>query len=182
MELTRRDVIAALTAAGVTTGGGALYLSSNDPESTEDEATGYRLDDPTVRTLTAAAAVLYPSQVENVSSFVTQYLQGKVDDRPEHGRGIEDAAAYLDDYAKAWEDTKFADLDQADRTDTLDSMNADTADPDPDGTDVQRVRYYIVNELLYALYTTPTGGTLVGLENPRGHPGGLDTYRRGPQS
>jgi hypothetical protein len=55
-----------------------------------------------------------------------------------------------------------------------------TAEPDPDGTDVERVRYYVVNELLFALYSSPTGGELVGLENPQGHPGGIDSYRRGP--
>jgi hypothetical protein len=61
-------------------------------------------------------------------------------------------------------------------------MGADTADPDPDpdGTDAGRVRYYVVNELLYALYASPTGGELVGIENPRGYPGGTASYRRGP--
>lgn len=182
MQLTRRDVIAALAATGITVGGGAIYLSSDESGPTDDDAPGYRLDDHTLRTMTAAAAVLYPSRVENVATFVTRYLRGKVEDRPDHGRGIEDAAAYLDEYTTAWYDTGFADLDQSGRSDALDGMNADTAAPDPDGSDVQRVRYYVVNELLYALYTTPTGGELVGLENPRGHPGGLDSYRRGPQS
>jgi len=61
-------------------------------------------------------------------------------------------------------------------------MSVDTADPVPDGDDVERVRYYVVNELLFALYSSPTGGELVGLENPRGNPGGLASYQRGPQS
>ncbi|MEA5408870.1 hypothetical protein VB773_15715 [Haloarculaceae archaeon H-GB2-1] len=57
-----------------------------------------------------------------------------------------------------------------------------TAEPNPDGTTAERVRYYLVNEPLYALYASPTGGTLVGIENPQGHPGGTESYQRGPQS
>jgi hypothetical protein len=63
----------------------------------------------------------------------------------------------------------------------LDEMGVDTADPDPEGPDPARVRFYVVNDLLFALYASPTGGELVGIENPQGHPGGTDSYRRGPQ-
>jgi hypothetical protein len=42
------------------------------------------------------------------------------------------------------------------------------------------VRYYVVNELLLALYASPTGGELVGIENPQGHPGGTASYQQGP--
>jgi hypothetical protein len=59
-------------------------------------------------------------------------------------------------------------------------MNADTLEPDPRGSDEQRVRYFVVNELLFALYASPTGGELVGIENPQGHPGGIQSYQRGP--
>ncbi|PSQ18424.1 hypothetical protein BRC99_00075 [Halobacteriales archaeon QS_7_69_60] len=57
----------------------------------------------------------------------------------------------------------------------------DTAAEVPDGSTAERVRYYVVNDLLMALYASPTGGELVGLENPRGHPGGTDSYQRGPR-
>ncbi|MFW5905269.1 MAG: gluconate 2-dehydrogenase subunit 3 family protein [archaeon] len=182
MRLTRRDALAALTAAGVTAGAGVFVLSSEKSGPSNEETSEHELEDATVRTLVAAAEVLYPSEVENVESFVNQYVRGKVADRPAHGSGIEDAVTHLDDYAMAWYDTEFADLDPATREDALDRMSADTLDPVPDGSDGERVRYYVVNDLLYALYTTPTGGELVGLENPRGHPGGIDSYRRGPRS
>lgn len=182
MRLTRRDALAALTAAGVAVGGGAVFVAMDDPEPDEADATTHRLDDATVHTLVAAAEVLYPSEIDGIEEFVTRYVRGKVEERPDHGRGITDAIAYLDEYAVAWYDVEFADLDTTDRGDALERMNADTAAPVPDGSDVERVRYYVVNELLYGLYTTPTGGELVGLENPRGHPGGLASYQRGPPS
>jgi len=43
-----------------------------------------------------------------------------------------------------------------------------------------RVRYYLVNDLLFALYSSPTGGKLVGIENPQGHPGGTGSYQQPP--
>lgn len=180
MELTRRDAIAALGAAGVAVGGGtAAVLSAQDGRH---RASDHPLDDAGTTTLVAAAEVLYPSEVENVETFVTRYVSGRADDDPAHVRGMADAAAYLDEYAGAWYDDGFAALEPSTRETVLRRMNADTADPDPDGSDVERVRYYVVNELLFALYTTPTGGELVGLENPQGHPGGLASYQRGPQS
>ena len=45
-----------------------------------------------------------------------------------------------------------------------------------------RVRFFVVNELLFALYSSPTGGSLVGIENPVGHPGGTESYQHaGPE-
>jgi len=42
-----------------------------------------------------------------------------------------------------------------------------------DGSDVERLNYYLVDELLFAFYSSPTGGELVGNQNPRGYPGGF---------
>jgi hypothetical protein len=174
MRLTRRDAVAALAAAGVAVGGGALARPLRDAGGSEGP-----LSDRAVETLVAAAAVLYPSDVENVGEFVARYARGRAEDRPAHAAGVADAAAYLDAYADAWHDEPFAALEPATRDEALRGMGADTADPDPDGSDVEQVRYYVVNELLYALYASPTGGRLVGIENPQGHPGGLASYRRG---
>jgi hypothetical protein len=176
MRLTRRDALAALSAAGVAVGGGAALRLR------EEDGSGRPVGDREFGTLVAAAGVLYPSEIEGVEEFVRRYVRGRAEDRPDHARAIADAAGYLDDYAEAWYGSGFAALDPATREAALERMGADAADPDPEGTDVERVRYYVVNELLFALYATPTGGELVGIENPQGHPGGIASYRRGPQS
>jgi hypothetical protein len=62
----------------------------------------------------------------------------------------------------------------------LREMGVHTAEPDPAGTTAERVRYYLVNEVLYALYASPKGGELVGIENPQGYPGGANSYQQGP--
>ncbi|MEE6209496.1 gluconate 2-dehydrogenase subunit 3 family protein [Salarchaeum sp. III] len=173
MKLSRRDALAALAATG-TAVGGAVVLTS------DDESNDRPLDADSRETMIAAAHTLYPTPVENVASFVETFLNGRVHDHPDHAAGIATATNYLDDYARAWHDEDFADLHRLTRSDALHAMNADTADPDPSGNDVERVRYYVVNDLLYALYASPTGGKLVGIENPIGHPGGTGSYQQPP--
>ena len=177
MRLNRRDALAALSAAGVALGAGSALLVS--PGADHEEHRG-PVDDDAVTTLVAAAEVLYPSEVEGVEPFVARYVRGRAADRPDHAAGMAEAAAYLDDYAEAWHGRRFASLEPAVRDDALRRMNADVAEPDPAGSDVERVRHFVVEELLFALFSTPTGGELVGIENPPGHPGGLESYQRGP--
>lgn len=179
MQLRRRDVVAALAAAGVAVGGVSAVVWSNDDDSDADDASADRpLTDAQLTTLTATAEVLYPSALENIEEFTTGYIQGRAAESPDRARGIANALAYLDEYTNAWFDADFASLDIEDRREALDRMNAGSAEPDPEGSDVERVRYYLINELLFGLYTTPTGGKLVGIENPQGHPGGLGSYQR----
>ena len=193
MELTRRDAVAALASAGIV-GGGALAAASRDsvepspdsrdgvesaPDAGESEPTP--IDDDDLGILVAAAEVLYPSGVEGVETFVETFVRGRAAEDPDHAAGVADAAAYLDEWTNAWFDANFPALDVDRREEALERVGVEAADPDPDGTDVERVRYFVVNELLYALYTSPTGGELVGIENPQGHPGGTGSYQRGPR-
>jgi hypothetical protein len=177
MELTRRDALGALAASGVAVSG-CLTGDSTDETATPagDLTAGER------ETLVAAAEVLYPSAVSGIQPFVTTYVEGRIDGRPEHAAGVRDAIATLEEYARDWFDDSFTALDTADRDGLLGQMGLDTREPVPDGQPTERVRYYVVNELLFALYTSPTGGRLVGLENPMGHPGGQTSYRRGPDA
>ncbi|WP_132060687.1 gluconate 2-dehydrogenase subunit 3 family protein [Halorussus amylolyticus] len=174
MELTRRDALAALAAGGVAVGAGAMLegnpFGENAPASPED-----RLD-----TLLAVAEVVYPSEVSGIEEFVRTYALGRTEDRDDYREGIVEALDTLDEYTRTWHDADFRELDAETRESVLDQMGVDTADPDPEGTDRERVRFFAVNELLYALYTSPTGGELVGIENPQGHPGGASSYQRGP--
>ncbi|MFB6161545.1 MAG: gluconate 2-dehydrogenase subunit 3 family protein [Haloferacaceae archaeon] len=188
MRLTRRDALAALAAAGVAGAGAALHTSGDGRADAGTDGSAGRPDadgagpvgDRELSTLVAAAEVLYPDAIEGVAAFVERFVRRRAADRPAHAAGVADAVAYLDDYAASWHGERFADLDRATRDRALRAMGADAAEADPEGSDVERVRYYVVNELLFALYATPTGGELVGIENPQGHPGGTASYRRGP--
>ncbi len=175
MELSRRDAVAALAAIGV--GGGAAALAARESRPGDDADHG---PVPDVATLVAAAEVVYPSEVTGLEAFVETYAERRAAADGAHARGIREAARTVDDRARSWYDAPFADLPADDRDALLREVGADTADPAPDGTTAERVRYYLVNDLLLALYASPTGGELVGLENPQGHPGGTESYRRGP--
>jgi len=173
MQLSRRDAIAALAAVGV--GAGAAYAGreSDDPPSGELG--------PDVETLVAVAAVVYPDEVTGLEAFVEAYAERRAAADDAHARGVRAAMAELNDRSEAWYDADFAELSAEDRDSLLREMGADTAEEDPAGTTAERVRYYVVNDLLLALYASPTGGELVGIENPQGHPGGTNSYQRGPR-
>ncbi|GAB3687811.1 gluconate 2-dehydrogenase subunit 3 family protein [Salinarchaeum chitinilyticum] len=179
MKLTRRDAAAALAALG---SGGAVALGARQWQRSVDDGTaaGDLADDEQVRrTMVAAAAVLYPSEVTGIEPFVEGFLAGRID-REGHGEGLRRAVAELDELARAWYDAPVAELPPEDRDALLRETGADGVDEAPDGSTAERIRYYVVNDLLLALYTSPTGGKLVGIENPQGHPGGLESYQRGP--
>jgi len=162
MELTRRDVLAALA---------AVSAGCASPE----DATGDGLDDE--RTLVALAEVLYPATVEGVGEFVRRYSLARVEGRSAYRAGMADALMELDEHAETFHDAPFAELSRDERDTALRELRLHETDPDPEGAARERVRYYLVNELLFALYSTPTGGELVGTPNPPGHPGGTATYR-----
>lgn len=182
MRLTRRDALVALGAtglAGAGVGAGVLAVEDGDPgDRSGDEAVS-----ATARsTLVAAAEVLYPSGVTGIEEFVTRYSIGRVRGRESYREGLERATGTLDAVAREWYDEGFAALDADGRETALRELGADTADPDPEGRRAERVRYYVVNELLYAFYASPTGGGMAGIENPVGYPGGTASYRRGPEA
>jgi hypothetical protein len=173
MELTRREAVVALAAAGITVGGGATLLAVDREGESADHG---------FETMRALAPVLYPSEVTVTDEFVETYVFGRIDGDQAYREAVGEAVAALDERAVEQRGASFVDLDPVDREELLYDLGMASTDPDPDGSETERIRYYLVNELLFALFTTPTGGELVGAENPTGHPGGLAAYQRGPQS
>jgi hypothetical protein len=171
MRLTRRDALAALAAAGAASAAGCTAPTARDDGPLAGTA---------VETMVAASAVVYPSAVEGRRPFVRTYLDGRTADAPDRRRAIETTTADLDAVAERWHGEPFDALPVSTRESTLRSVGADTADPDPEGSLAGRVRFHVVNELLFGLFSSPTGGELVGVENPVGYPGGTTSYRQGP--
>lgn len=171
--LSRRDALAALAAAGVAAGGlGALVSGDSEdaPLSAHDR-----------ETLVAIARAVYPDEVDGVAAFVEAYVAGRASDRPERAGELSAAIETLDEYARSIEDDQYVALPDQRQETILEEMGLDVVDPDPEGTRPARLRYYLVNELLFALYSSPTGGRLVGIENPQGHPGGTTSYQHDPE-
>ena len=193
MRLSRRDALAALAGVGAVGGGvGIVELAARGPpvagddagavDTTSDDAASAGLDEDARAVLVAAAEVLYPSAVTGHEAFVETYVNGRVSDDPDHRAGLLSAVAELDAIARDWHGDGYADLARVTRDRLLRDLGVDVADPDPDGPISSRLRWYVVNDLLYAFYTSPTGGRLVGTENPTGYPGGTESYQRGPEA
>ncbi len=180
MQLTRRDATAALAALGATGaiafGGPRLQKSRQDDSPSKGNGP---TDGEVKSALIAVAAVVYPTEVSSVNEFVDGFLEGRLASQP-HADGIRSAVTELDELARSWYDAGVTDLSPEELDRLLRDAGADSADEDPSGTTAEQIRYYVVNELLLALYASPKGGELVGIENPQGHPGGTDSYGRGP--
>lgn len=175
MKLTRRDAAGALAALGA---GGVAAVAVGRTDNAGQQADG--IDEAAVRaTMVAAAEVVYPDSVSGIDEFVNAFLDSRLaGDR--HAAAVDDAVADLNDRANSWYDDRFAALDADRRDAVLREMAVDTAEPRREGATRETVRYYVVNELLLGLYSSPTGGELVGIENPQGYAGGIDSYQRGP--
>jgi len=179
VKLTRRDAAAALAALGA---GGVAAAGLAGDANENDRRSINGVDEAAIReTMVAAAEVLYPDAVTGIDAFVDGFLDSRLAGET-HAAGVADAVAAINDRAESWYDDRFAALDADTRDSVLREMAADTAEPRRDGSTAEEVRYYVVNELILALYSSPTGGELVGIENPQGHAGGIDSYQRGPQA
>ncbi|WP_416839487.1 gluconate 2-dehydrogenase subunit 3 family protein [Haloferax sp. DFSO52] len=178
MRLTRRDAVAVLAGLGIV-GGGAVAIDQFDPPTAES-GEGGGSDAPAtslLETMVAAGEVVYPSETEGIAPFVETYVLGRTRDE-QRGSQMRTTAAELDDVARDWYGSPYSTLLTDERDSLLRELGADTADPVADGTLSERIRFHVVNELLYAFYASPTGGRLVGIENPIGHPGGAESYQR----
>jgi hypothetical protein len=160
MKLTRRDAIAALGAAGITSLAGCESLTGETEPPSEME------------TMVALAEVLYPSEVDPTEEFVQTFLFGRITDEEAYQTELEAGTETLNDAASDMEGDAFARLDTDQRVSVIENSDIRTGESVPDGSDIQRVNYHLVDELLFAFYSSPTGGELVGNTNPRGFPGG----------
>lgn len=160
MELSARDAMSALGGAGV---------ASTVEATLRPEEGGLETREPTpTETLLALAEVLYPSDVEVTEAFVETYLFGRIDDDGGYWAEVTRGAAVLDDWAHAAHDAPFAALSVDERDALLEDMGVRLVDPVPDGTDLERLHYHLVEELLVAFYSSPTGRELVGAEHRGG--------------
>jgi hypothetical protein len=174
MKLSRRDALLVLAGGGVV----ASTALGGDP-TPDEEGT---ISDRQVGTLVSVSEVLYPSSVEPTREFVETFVTGRYRDRTDHLSGLSGSLTRLREASKRETGRSFSELSLSQREAVLRSTGADRAYPDPDGSTAQQIRHYVIDDLLYALYTTPKGGELVGNANPTGYAGGTDAYQEPPEN
>lgn len=168
ITLTRRDALEALAGGGLAAGG-ALAVSERAVD-TEPPASSTDLSAVEVATAAAVAEVVYPSAVDVTTAFVERYLRGLDAERT---AALIETVEDLNRHTRSRYGEAFHELDSRDKRDAvLRSLGVDRVRSVPTGTVPERVRYHLVNSLLYALFVTPKGGELVGISNPTGYPGG----------
>lgn len=175
MRLTRRDAIIAAGSSGFVTAAASILIDSSmnsdkNDRGLPDQATPGELSTHSVETLHALTEVLYPSEVEVTNGFVETYVN--IHPMPWKSE-IQAAISSLDSLAKDWAGQPLKALSKSHRDTLLREQGINRVQASPTGTTPQRIRYYIVDGLLFALYSTPKGSRLVGIDNPRGHPGGF---------
>ena len=173
MQLTRRDAVAALAAGGFS----AMLVGNSG--SVEDgpgaeSSSEVTLSDDDIETLMAATEFVYPSEVDAAMSFVRTYTNVMGTERT---RGMQESLNIVDSAARRTFGKEFRALPVEKREALFRRLNVGSVDPKMDGGDAERIRYYVVNGLLYALFTTPKGSQLFGIENPIGYPGGHESYQ-----
>lgn len=172
LTLTRRDAIAALV-AGLGGGAAAASVGVLTDEAVDDAFTEHDFE-----TLVSVADVVYPTDVTGVPEFVRTYVSGVPSERQAE---MAAAVARLDEGARRHAGAAFASVGSTEREAILDRLGVSRAASAPAGTVPERIRYHLINSLLYALYTSPTGSELVGIRNPTGHPGGYESLMRAPE-
>ncbi|MFB6293066.1 MAG: gluconate 2-dehydrogenase subunit 3 family protein [Halonotius sp.] len=162
MELTRRDAVTALTAAGITTTAGCAGLTKNTGGDAEPKAV-----------LVSLAEVLYPSDVEPTAEFIETFMYGRISDEEAYREKLTAGIETLNRLASDEQGSAFHTLSADQRRSVIENTDLRSGASEPDGSNVERVNYYLLDELLFAFYSSPTGGELVGNKNPRGYPGGF---------
>lgn len=171
LRLTRRDALIALSALGA----GATITGTY-----RNRVAGGIDEERMERRLLAVAEAIYPPEVEVTDDFVSTYVTGRLHRREQYLQAQASALHDLDIHARRHAGRSFDSLSTNRRLDVLEQMGVHRSHPNPEGTREERIRYFVVNDLLYALFSTPVGGELVGCENPPGFPGGREAYQRGP--
>lgn len=179
---TRRETLLAL---GGTMVGAAGYGYGVRPSRSEalHEGSDRERSVPAdhVETMTALAAAVYPSSVSVDESFIEDRVFGRTEPRPGHMDELHASIETLDEYATARFGDRIPDLSPERRRAVLRSMGVTESHPDRRGTRAERIRFYLLNDLVFALLTSPMSSDLTGIENPPGHPGGREAYRRAPE-
>ena len=173
MKLTRRDAIGALSTAGIAAIAGCESLSSDGTgtgTATGTPGEGGLASEGSA--MMALAEVLYPSDTEVTEEYLGTYLYSRIVDEESYRNEVEAGVKTLDRLAQDAHGSVFAQLSADQRIRLIEDTDLRSGDSVQDGTDIERINYHLIDELLFAFYASPTGGELVGNPNPRGWPGG----------
>ena len=166
MKITRRQALLGLAGASSVGGLGAHELL-------DWTATDGPLSDAGMNGLLTVADIVHPAAPEDAERTISAYV-GRLNDR--RVRGLVTTLSELDSRSRRHYGASFGALSRAQGERLLARIGANRVQSRPEGTLAERVRYHLVNSVLYALLTRPAGTEPLGIGNPVGFPGGFASY------
>lgn len=176
MKVSRRDAVAALTAMGLSVSVAGCTALTGEDDSDGDEGE-QESDEPPLEGLVAMAETLYPSSVAVTDEFVETYVHGRAIVDEGYLEEVTQAYATVDESALEVFDEPFVELTGPERDEALENIELGTATANPDGGAVERVRFYLFDELLYAFFSSAKPAEVYDHLNPPGRPGGTEAYQ-----
>jgi len=170
MRLTRRQTLLGLV--GASSAGGLSVYELLDRTTIDGPLSEAGMDG-----LLTVADIVHPASPEDVEPVISAYV-GRLND--ERVRGLVTTLSELDSRSRRHFGASFGALSRAQGERLLATLGVNRVQSRPEGTLAERVRYHLVNSVLYALLTYPTGTELFGIGNPAGFPGGFPSHTEEP--
>lgn len=167
MKLTRRKTLLGLLGLSSTASLGVYELSDE-----YDKRRG-SLSRRHLEGLLTIADVVHPSEPDQFETILTGYVTGLTDSRK---RVLLGTLAELDQVSYSQLGIPFRSLSASEATLLLKALGVDRVQSSPQGPLAERIRFHLVNSVLYAVLTDPVGTNVLGIDNPVGHPGGFSSY------
>lgn len=171
LDLSRREALLGLVGASATASLGVHELVGD-----RNGGPGYRSVSRRQMTgLLTVADVVHPAEPEGFEPVLARYVARLPDHRR---RALLGTLSELDAVSRRQFGTGFGSLSAPEARLLLEELGVDRVRSSPRGTLVERIRFHLVNSVLYALLTDPAGTAVLGIDNPVGHPGGFSSYTR----
>lgn len=169
MRLNRRRTLLGLLGATSIAGLGAFELGDR---AVPVERT---LSNRAVADLLAIADLVFPAESGTFEPAVTGYVSRLSEARR---RALLRDLSELNRVAYGQTGSPVRALSREELGRLFEALGVNRVEPDSQGVLAERVRFRLVNSLLYALLTHPSGTRQFGIENPVGYPGGFASYTR----
>ena len=164
MELSRREMFWSLLGTG-SVGGLAAYELS---EMVVRERKTASRDD--IESLLTVAGIVHPAESEAFEPVLSSYLNQLSDSRTQ---SILETIAELNKISRRRLGRPFHILSRNEAEQLFTILGVNRVQAAPNGTLAERIRFHLVNSVIYALMTNPNGTREFEIQNPVGYPGGI---------
>jgi hypothetical protein len=167
MKRTPRRTFLGLVGASSVLGLGAYELTGGSRPTDED------IPPHVVDGMVTVADAVYPGDPEQFRPVVRSYTTRLGDSRRGELLGT---LSELDRISSRHAGSPFRTLAGPEATRLLERLGVNRVQSRRQGTLSERVRFHLVNSVLYAILTDPAGTGRFDIDNPAGYPGGFDSY------